>query len=335
MPLPKTKAAFILLFAAMLMVSFPAGGYEEEGHFYTIIGAQHLATHRSDNPGGRDAAQLYGFCAQIADLASELEALTVRYNAGIAASWVTRSRCTNPATQHMANVHQYLHALTGSEAVRVTKAAVNIVSQLRDGINESGSLEAASDSNRACAVGLGLHLLGDSFAHRQFLAPGWTYKPGIGHWRDMHYPDYMSFSSPRADLWRLYLQELARALSLDVDQSRFALLARIAQDHLGGDDENRFNKQAILETLLQTLKEPAPDQTTSLVPYSPHLEGLYGGQYVLDKSFDEIVERYKAVLPGGESLNFRSVWQIYLDVAIKEFDNAEVRVVCQPGRPGQ
>jgi hypothetical protein len=54
--------------------------YNEDGHFYTIIASEHLRSPVLQDQH-RDEAVIAAFCAQMPDLAAELDAATLRMRA--------------------------------------------------------------------------------------------------------------------------------------------------------------------------------------------------------------------------------------------------------------
>ena len=270
------------------------------------------------------------FCTQIPDLARELDATTLRsedmFDPNMLA-WGAFSTCRGRNVRHMVTAHHYIHALTDSPAGPVTDAAVAIIKSLR----QRGAADI--DPNRACARGLGFHLLGDSFAHRRMAEPERTYAPGLGHVRDKHHPDYIGFDGRRVHLWADYTQRLAEAIELKVDDPAMQLLAKTVKDHLdGGEDTNLYNTDAIDAALMLSLDDPLPREKALWAPYSPRLDRLYPvGTHILTLSFDDVVAIYRSVLPPSSSaLNYRTVWKIYMDVAIPEFGRKDIPSNCPP-----
>jgi (2Fe-2S) ferredoxin len=142
----KPRVLFALLTTCCgLCALAPSMAYEDDGHFYTIIASERLS-NKLNAP--HDEAALYSFCAQLPDLAKELDATTLRYGVLLNPSWAWRDECDDE-TLHMVTTQRIVHALTGSDAERVTRAAVAIVMRLRYE-NEKPDF----NQNRACAVGL-------------------------------------------------------------------------------------------------------------------------------------------------------------------------------------
>jgi hypothetical protein len=317
--------ALSVIVAGAVAASSPSRGYNEDGHFYTLIALEHF--HPTPGRQVTDEAKIAAFCTQMPDLARELDATTLRTEDmldGNMLSWGAFSTCRGRNVRHMVTAHHYIHALTDSAAASVTDAAVAIIKALR----QRGAADI--DPNRACALGLGLHLLGDSFAHRRLAEPDRTYAPGLGHVRDNHDPDYIVFNRTRLDLWTGYTRKLAEALELGVDAAAFA---QIGADHVaGGADTNLYNTDAIVTALTHSLDDPPPGETAQWAPYSPRLDRLYpAGTHILTLSFDDVVAIYRSALPPSSSaLDYRTVWKTYMDVAIPEFGRKDIPSACPP-----
>jgi hypothetical protein len=329
MPHPRQSLVRLFVILGGITACFPSFSYNEDGHFYSVIGAEHLRQPALEDQA-RDEAVVAAFCTQMPDLARELEAVTVRgrfwvfVNPLVWGAWGSFNFCFGNHVHHMVTAQQYIHALTGSPAGPVTDAAVAIVKRLR---NQGG---ADFDPNRACAVGFGLHLLGDSFAHRRLVGPDRTYPPGLGHVRDLHYPDYVALNSARSYLWGAYARKLSEALDLKLGRERLEALSQFAIDHVGGDNANYFNADAIITSFMKSLSNPPPDQAQVWAPYTPRVEEVYKlGTHILTKSFAEVAGNYAPVLPPGSSaLDYRKTWKIFMEAAVSEFKQRDIPSVC-------
>jgi hypothetical protein len=107
----------------------------------------------------------------------------------------------------MITTEQVLHALTGGQSASVTRIAVRLVQHFRDVVRTS------HDPTDCAALGFALHLLGDSFAHRQIDNQPVLYPTGKGHALDSIYPDLPLYERERGALYCNYLTVLACALS--------------------------------------------------------------------------------------------------------------------------
>jgi hypothetical protein len=301
-------------------------GYNHDGHFYTAVAVEH-----DDDPplSGtvRDEAILIGFCGQVPDLADDLDAITLRMKEipSVAGTlWGGFGLCLGQGVRRMATAHQFVHALTGSPAQNVTEAAVDLIATLR-----SGQTPGKFDPIRACAIGFGVHLLGDSFAHRRLDQPDQTYPPGLGHFRDGHDPDYIEL---RPSLWEQYTRTLASALDVRIDGAHWAALDQVAPSNAAnGTEENGFNTKEIVAALEGLLGPDAP----LWAGYHPPVEDLNNSDgliasYVLTKSFDDIVTKDYPELQSHGKFTFDEVWALYLPAAVAAFKRHDVSTVCDP-----
>jgi len=311
-----------------------AYGYNEDGHFYTVTAVEHDREPPFEG-GSRDEAVLTAFCAQLPDLANQLDATTLRANLIFSFSgtfWGAFSRCWSEDVRHMVAVHQYLHGLTDTAAQPVTDVAVAIIKTLRR------QEESHPDPNTACAIGFAIHLLGDSFAHRQLHgSTDHMYAPGMGHFRDNHDPDYIDFTEDRMKLWETYTNTLADALQIRFDQSRWTDLRKVVESNLGGTEDNYFNSKEIIKGLRETLNDNGGIPIWA--KYDPPVEDLtsqdsWYGQHVLSRDFRDVVTKYTPPLHYTE-LTYEQVWGTYESVAIKEFEREKITAACPPDSIGQ
>lgn len=314
--------------------AWPVSAYNEDGHFYSVV-AELRARTPAFAERERAEAIVTAFCAQMPDLAMELDAVTLRV--GVAESpsnwgWSVLGQCWTTEVTHMDTAHELIHALTGTKPKPVTDAAVAIITELR-----TRRATEAFDPVRACAIGFGVHLLGDSFAHQRIGEEGmFTYPPGMGHWRDNHSPDYIVYNGPRERLWEDYLQKLSQALDLDLDAPILAAFHQIATDNFAGrDDDNKYNQAKIIARLKEIAGAAGPDAETIRTPGDnpspPAVETYNDGAFVLKHSFDEVVSAYRAYLPlGDENLQYKDVWNLYMPVATSAFRQQGIRPTCSP-----
>jgi len=346
-----SRLGAILCIAALggIAAIWPSYGYNEDGHFYTAVAVGNSATQPYMNVTP-DQARLIAFCAQIPDLANDLDAVTLRTKvifsrAGTA--WGVSGACWNDKVRHMVEAQEYVHALTGSDAGNVTKAAIAILRDLRAGKGMSGKSEQA----RACAEGLAIHLLGDTFAHRRLhldsSKPVQTYPTGLGHIHDGHDPDYIIFNKAdnidRRPLWKSYVDALAGALGIGIDKSHKAALYKIIDDKYNagqGNEDNSFNTADIIHDLFATLNE---NQRKVWAPYKTPVEHLYDydnttvasivmgwiHSHVLNLSFDDVMTKYSLELGlGNNAPKFQDVWELYKSVAVPDFTKQGVTIAC-------
>jgi hypothetical protein len=184
-----------MLLALSVCAAGPARGYDPAGHFYTIS----LVVSMIKPPLAPAAAKVVSFCAELPDHSSDLDAASV-YQRSITRSWnsprswvrwARNDEVGSDALKRMVTVQQLLHGLTGGSAAAVQYLAANTVRKLRQ---QMPATNAAAGFATWCAVGLGLHLFGDAFAHTM-MGPGGTdtddmYSTGLGHAKHYHYPDW-------------------------------------------------------------------------------------------------------------------------------------------------
>jgi len=174
--------------------STSAAAYQEAGHYYTVGMLAHAV---APNLAPVDAS-IVSFCAQLPDLSSELDAISV-YKSAITGSpfawlsWATSNSYGSVEARRMITAQQLLHGLTGGKADSVKKVAKStIVDHYLNQVTEGRS--DADHAAALCAMGFAFHLYGDSFAHRVMgdhgaPDPNQMYPTGRGHAADLHCPD--------------------------------------------------------------------------------------------------------------------------------------------------
>jgi hypothetical protein len=170
--------------------------YQEAGHYYTVA----LLAYRLIPPMTDSDAHLIAFCAQLPDQSSDLDAVVV-YETALThspfswLSWAATDAAGSVDVRRMITVQQLLHGLTGGSADAVQRVAVQTVRELRRKVSPAAEAGDAGQRGAAlCALGLALHLFGDSFAHQVMGDPGTAdpnrvYPTGRGHAWDLHSPD--------------------------------------------------------------------------------------------------------------------------------------------------
>ncbi len=210
----------------------------------------------------RDQAALLAFCAKVPDLVREFDAVT--FFAGVLPSFSgltsgAFSSCWSRDVHYMVTAHRYLHALTGEtdgggrdlEATRVTDAAAATLSSLLSRIEGPGE----ADPNLVCAAGFAVHLLGDSYSHRQLAKPRRMYSPGLGHFRDNHTPDRIL--SPAADgtnrsvLYLEFVRKLGDILKIRLDQKQWSALEEVVKKNLNNSQFHQTEMRADLRKILK------------------------------------------------------------------------------------
>src|SRR5262249_15888612 len=149
--------------AIVLALSATSGAYIEGGHHYTVSAV--MSETRANATPVSPEMLVQGFCAQLPDLAMELDAYTQRaivLESGSDWQWGALGRCGSEVSRHMVATQFYLHGLTGGTKDRVRKAAADIVREIDTLLGAAPS--AQERINLWCARGFAAHLLGDSYA---------------------------------------------------------------------------------------------------------------------------------------------------------------------------
>jgi hypothetical protein len=308
--------------------------YDEDGHYYT---AALLRSYRPPGVDGRanQEANLLSVCAQLPDLAKELDAVTLRVKVTPSISgffWGSFSRCWSDDVRYMANVHHYLHALTGEtdakgrpvEASKVTDAAAATLSGLLSRV----SAQREFNPNLVCAAGLSVHLLGDSFAHRRLDAPNRMYAAGLGHYYDNHDPDRVLYNrldgkTDRSPMWGEFVTRLARNLGIAIDKARSDAVAALIKANMPALAPD-FNEGRMIDGLRRIIGTPPAPTTWDL--FKTPVETLtendgWWGRHVLKRSCKEALhDLYGGTLPAryGE-IDCGRAWSYLLEVAVEKF----------------
>ncbi len=212
---PGSRVVFTLLSIclALAMMTSPIAGYDSAGHFYTTG----IAFYGLEQPMASADANMVTFCAWLPDETQELSATSVYSNLishpiDYGFSWAIRGTGPPATVGKMVVVQQLLHGLSGGDSLAVTAIAQGLV---RDLLNAASQRQGPERFNRLCAAGFGLHLLGDSFAHRQLDAPGRMYPTGRGHAGALTHPDHPLYCMNREADWESYIDAVvgpARAI---------------------------------------------------------------------------------------------------------------------------
>lgn len=180
-----------LLCVSSALVPVPARAYDQAGHFYTM-----LALAKTVVPDTRGTEQeLVAFCAQLPDMAVDIDAAAVYSSAVFGKSffqwarWGTFSTVGSPAINKMVTVQHLLHALTGGQAQATQEVARLVVKEVRASV-EASRADTKERAASLCALGFAVHFLFDSFAHVKLDDEHTMYETGMGHAGDWHYPDY-------------------------------------------------------------------------------------------------------------------------------------------------
>lgn len=182
-----------LLGAGLLAACGSAAAYDQAGHFYTAF-----ALARTAQAGFPDRDRLtVSFCAQLPDMASDLDAVSVYQSAATNPwrwlRWATSDVISGDDLRRMVTLQHLLHGLSGGQAVALQAVAKATVARLQAALAGAG----ADRAEALCALGFGLHLLGDAYAHERLEDAGRPpaerkmYVTGRGHAGDWHDPDHV------------------------------------------------------------------------------------------------------------------------------------------------
>lgn len=264
--------------AALAALESPVMAYNETGHYYTVAAVMHHLIPKLS----AERASFVAFCAQLPDIANELDATKVyRSMAGrhplAFVGWATRGKSWDESVGRMVAVQQLLHGLTGGKAPAMQGVAERIVGTLANVVQQAPSRGDAQESTALCALGLALHLYGDAFAHRRLDDRQVMYPTGRGHAADIHRPDYILYeptedSHLRAETWKGCLLAAAGVLgkfSLDrvlADQKVSEVMSLPSSPTKPGF-ANTYGERSISTILARGLPLPAfkvpPEQNPS------------------------------------------------------------------------
>ena len=203
-----------------LGVARVAAAYQDEGHLFTTAGVVYLSAPKplpgttvlaanalasplaADLAKNPDALRIIVLCSQLPDQTLEYDAVqVVRHSFGLG----------SPAGGNWLRwVQQDLHALTGGSRQSIRNAGAEIVKQAHH-----AALSGKGDFADFCAVGFGIHFLGDAYAHYPADDAGHMYSSPLGHAKDGHQPDLPAYNSNVAvGNWGDYVAALSGALEL-------------------------------------------------------------------------------------------------------------------------
>lgn len=290
------------------------------GHFYSSSATLHL---KGDGkaPPAHDARILTAYCSYLPDLSSELDAITVRVDAGLQAAgtanltWGWFNRCWGSRVRRMVSVQYYLHGLTGTDSESVTETAKAIARTLYE--DRQGDSE---DRVLACARGFALHLLGDSYAHRRIDNPARMYDTGLGHFRDGTEPDMPLSSERRLTIWQAYVTDMASLVAAGIAPPSIEGLVGIGRRLLPHASMANWDDAEMRTELRRTL---GADEALWF-PYEPAVENLEsrGKTYRINKSCDEMLAAVVSPVERKQGFTCAAVWRAYASVAKRAFESS-------------
>lgn len=166
----------------------PALSYQKSGHFFSVYPIASSSKTLVD----ANERRLLAFCAQLPDQSKDLDAVAV-YRRVLGhpidwARWGSSNTADTEWVRSMISVQQLIHVLTGGNATDVQDFAKDTVQHLFNNVMHGSDADRRTN---ICALGVGMHMLGDAYAH-QAMAEGSLvmYSTGMGHAKDFSYPDY-------------------------------------------------------------------------------------------------------------------------------------------------
>jgi hypothetical protein len=225
----RTAAQTILLLLALNPIG--ASAYNDTIHFFSTL----VTLENTVAKFTVDEMKIVAFCAQLPDETIEFDAVE-QYRgllfdspgsywrwarADFGSPEMRELLADTPRVSEMVSVHHLLHGLTGGTAANLLKSAELIAARLSEKVTWTNS--APADSDKLCAFGFALHLLGDAVAHRkmgsgEITEPGIMYGTGLGHAGDGTQPDRVLKSGTGLEGWTKYSKEIADARGCEVRQ---------------------------------------------------------------------------------------------------------------------
>ncbi|MEQ1796186.1 MAG: hypothetical protein ABL970_18585 [Nitrospira sp.] len=321
----------------VILVGWGSGmamAYNEGGHHYTVSAI--FAEGRPATAIADPYKVVEAFCAQLPDLAMELDAITQRQHVLWTKNewrWGVFGDCQTNRCRHMVATHLFLHALTGTEVVPVRQAAgalIQAIDQEVQAVQKASPQDIQHLVNLACERGFADHLLGDTFAHAELHGdeskPIRLYPTGLGHWRDMHTPDFMLSRQVKKisqNTWQQWVEHASVIIEGRVGGAAVTALAIDLSPEDRSDMKDAFAEQALDMKLLKFL----PD--LSWKPYTPTLLEWRTDTF-LNTLCEEQLQYGPSKRTGGTGVpsiqsirpQCRTVWEGYLTRALRIFPPA-------------
>jgi len=320
----RSRAIFIHIAAIVLILSTTSSAYNEGGHFYTVSAV--LYESRQNATPAQPDALVQAFCAQLPDLAMELDAITQRLRvlkSGSDWQWGLLGRCGSSVSRHMVVTQFYLHGLTGAPTEKVRLAAAGIVRDID--IALAGTASVTERMNLWCARGFAAHLLGDTYAHSRLDKPDEMYPTGAGHGPDGRKPDYMLARAPHVgNQWTDWVQFARQVLDGKPPGGGPSQIAALAGQLSVTERADDYGEKHLRMRLEDRLRARADWK-----PYDPEisrwLEGNDGFQLTArcqdqsDKGPVGAQNGKGLPLPQSIRPNCSAAWDRYLRLAVKNF----------------
>ena len=324
----------ILVFVISALVAAPARAYDPAGHFYTM-----LALARTVIPDTRGEEQeLVAFCAQLPDMAVDLDATALYKNAVFSKSffqwarWGMFSTVGSPAIDKMVTVQHLLHALTGGQTQATQEIARLVVNKVRASI-EASTPRTKERAASLCALGFAVHFLFDSFAHVKLDDKDAMYDTGMGHAGDWHYPDYplcaelgawprliqhCNFSEAEGKrfaawmrLWTNATKDIDAPCTGCVQGARKDFLAAARKLGATAKDSNKWNEESLRTELSKNLNAEAYGKFIEAHPSEKPCEAVLKDGL----KNQDLLRRYRP------SFTCTDAWNVYFPIIQKAFDD--------------
>ena len=253
------KILSLMSLLAGLCTAIDAHAYNEGGHYYTLL-ALFDSQARSAPEYQISEMKLQALCAELPDMAKELDAITQRVRvlgSGKDFLWGLLGQCQSTVSSHMVTAQYYLHGLSGAPAYLIREAAKDIINNIDGDLAKLGIRQSPERRNLICARGFAAHLYGDTFAHVRLSSENTKffsnfidremYPTGLGHLRDGHNPDYLYGHKIEDDQWPHWVLDAA---------------GNIAK---GSDPAQTLNSHLPCQGNIEKCEEPARDRLEHLV----------------------------------------------------------------------
>lgn len=311
-----------LVFLIWLVLTTSAYAYNEGGHYYTLL-ALFNSLAESASEERIQEIKLEAFCAELPDLASELDAITQRTRVFMSLKdnlWGLIGSCQTTVSSHMVASQNYLHGFSGASAPQLRNAAKTVIAAIDDDLRKPG-LAKEIRKNLICARGFADHLYGDSFAHVKLSSekPGLfsgqikseMYATGLGHVRDGHYPDYLYGHNLNINKWPQWVEDSGVSIAAGAD------MKSVLEKHNGCNNNNieicEGSAQEQLVSMLKSKPQLLVENMQSII--ATGIKGI--GDMERATPCDSVVESVYADVKHRPQC--ATVWNLYLERVVPVF----------------
>ncbi len=225
------KKFVIVCLLGFLCLPITAHSYNDTVHFFhTAVVVEHLNPSLTD-----DQKWVVSLCAQLPDETEEYDAVKQYWKFYRDSEWFDEYwdwawtdndseemggvLKNSERTRELVTVHQLLHGLTGGKAkgekgkkgmVETSDAILRRLAKSWKDFNAKESKTITEKMEILCAIGFGVHLLGDTVAHRRLDNKTMMYPTGWGHAEDGAMPDRLLESATKLDGIKEYTNEIPK-----------------------------------------------------------------------------------------------------------------------------